>query len=230
MLTMDSDSLSATKYIGWERKDSVSNVALPEQAETGMSATPYRKDRERQGFLWHIGPVLVEAKMDVLVPKRYRNVVIFKYIKACYEKGRSMIVFSDSLEHLEIMAADCLFSGIADHDIGFYVGVPNDFYKPATGKDQKEMRKQHALRPILFSTYKMASEATNLPWLDTCLMCTPRSGVEQIVGRIRREYEDKKQPIVVDFVDQGSNVLGAYAGNREKWYASIGAPIVRYSA
>jgi superfamily II DNA or RNA helicase len=75
----------------------------------------------------------------------------------------------------------------------------------------------------------MASEATNIPWADTCLLMTPRAAVEQIVGRIRREYENKKDPVVIDLVDNDSVVLATYAQSRKKWYASIGAEIKEFS-
>jgi superfamily II DNA or RNA helicase len=232
---------------------------FPSKLRLGMSATPYRKDGKDKVFLWHIGEVLVEATTEMMIPKVLsqktgwrtsiphdfgnislllkpmahntpRNQIILKYLLAAYQKGRSTVVFSDSLVHLNILAEMCYMS-VAQENVGFYVGTPNNAYLPAKlRRDQNEMRKQHSTRPILFATYAMAKVGTNLPWLDTCILTTPKADVTQIVGRIRREYEDKKEPVVIDLVDDSSHVLAAYARTREKWYASIGAPIVRYSA
>jgi len=54
----------------------------------------------------------------------------------------------------------------------------------------------------------------------------PRSNVVQPVGRIRREYPNKKDPVVIDIIDDDSPVFASYARNRQKWYRGIGAEII----
>lgn len=235
---------------------------FPSKHRLGMSATPWRKDGKDQVFTWHIGPVMVQARLEVLIPKvliqrtgwkipassagqiphdfgnisllmkpmcrnPQRNAMILQYLKSAYEKGRNTIAFTDNLEHIDIMADLLLGSGIPETDIGYYIGLPSAVYG-GPKKGQADIRKQHSTRKIVLSTYKMASEATNLPWLDTCVMMTPRADVEQIVGRIRREYEDKSFPLVVDLMDDDSLVLAQYAKSRAKWYASLGCEIKRF--
>ena len=73
----------------------------------------------------------------------------------------------------------------------------------------------------------MASEATDLPWMDTCILATPRSDVVQIVGRVLRQYPNKKQPIVIDIIDDDSTILLNFARKRRKWYDQIGAAVQR---
>lgn len=235
---------------------------FPSRHRLGMSATPWRKDGKDRVFTWHIGPVMVEAKMEVLIPKilihrsgwkipassagqiphdfgnitllmkpmcrnPQRNAIILEYLKSTYEKGRNTIAFTDNLEHIDIMADLLLGAGIPEADVGYYIGIPSEVYG-GPKKGQAEIRRQHSTRRILLSTYKMASEATNLPWLDTCIMMTPRSNVEQIVGRIRREYDDKKPPVVIDIEDVDGLVLEQYAKSRRKWYESLGCEIKRF--
>ena len=55
---------------------------------------------------------------------------------------------------------------------------------------------------------------------------TPKADVIQIVGRIRREYDDKKRPVVIDLQDVDSPVLAAYGKARCRWYQSLGAELV----
>lgn len=234
---------------------------FPSKHRLGMSATPWRKDGKDRVFNWHIGPVMVQAKMEVMIPKVLiqrsgwkipgaggqiphdfgnisllmkpmcrnlnRNMLIVRYLMSAYEKGRNTIAFSDNLEHLDIIADLLLAAGIPETGIGYYVGIPSAVYG-GPKKGQINIRKQHATRKILLATYKMASEATNLPWLDTCILMTPRADVEQIVGRIRREYDDKQFPLVVDFVDDDSFVLAQYAKARLAWYTSLGCEIKRF--
>jgi superfamily II DNA or RNA helicase len=238
---------------------------FPAKYRLGMSATPFRKDGKDQVFQWHIGPVRVEATMEVLVPKvlyhqsgwkiprsangekiphdfgnislllkpigrnHERNALIVQYLHSTYERGRNCIAFSDNLEHLTIIADMLRAKGIPEEKIGYYVGAPNDVYKSKGKAAQLKERGQHRYRQILLSTYKMASEATNIPWLDTVIMMTPKANVEQIVGRIRREYDDKKPPVVIDIVDRDSLVLSHYAKARLRWYKELGCDVKFYS-
>ena len=59
---------------------------------------------------------------------------------------------------------------------------------------------------------------TDIPALDTAILADPRSDVEQVVGRILRVHPSKKDPVVLDLVDQDSPVFAGYANKRNRWY------------
>lgn len=67
---------------------------------------------------------------------------------------------------------------------------------------------------ILIATYALAKEGLDIPELDTLHLATPtkdKSTVIQSVGRIERNIEGKKQPIVYDYVDKSiPYCVGAY--------------------
>jgi len=156
-----------------------------------------------------------------------RNHILCRFIDAAYNKGRHIIVFCDTTEHLENLNKMLVKDyGIDKQEMGFYVGLT--YYKG--GKSEKEaVRQQAKEKRIILATYKMASEATDIPRLDCAVLGTPRGDVNQIVGRIRRDFPSKKQPVVFDPLDSGSKVLNAYAGSRFKWYTEIGAPVKNIS-
>jgi superfamily II DNA or RNA helicase len=54
----------------------------------------------------------------------------------------------------------------------------------------------------------MCAEGLDIPRLDTLLLATPRSNVEQSVGRILRAHPAKAQPRVLDVVDEYSVFQG----------------------
>ena len=135
-------------------------------------------------------------------------------IKQALEKGRKIVVFSTLHDHLKAIHRLCIKSGISGRQMGFYLG--------ATTKAEKEHREREKVKPLLLTTYTMCAEGTNLPWLDTCILAMPRSNVNQPVGRIRREYPDKAQPVVIDILDADSPIFAAYAAARVKWYRSLG--------
>ena len=59
--------------------------------------------------------------------------------------------------------------------------------------------KESESKKIVLATYSMAAEALDIKTLTTLIMATPKTDIEQSVGRILREKHS--QPIVVDIID-----------------------------
>jgi superfamily II DNA or RNA helicase len=64
--------------------------------------------------------------------------------------------------------------------------------------------KEHALKEsetktVIIATYSMASEALDIKTLTTLIMATPKTDIEQAVGRILREKHSN--PLIIDIVD-----------------------------
>lgn len=72
--------------------------------------------------------------------------------------------------------------------VGFYVG----------GMKEKDLKITEGKR-IVLATYAMAAEALDIKTLSTLVMATPKTDIEQSVGRILREKH--ANPIVVDIID-----------------------------
>ena len=144
-----------------------------------------------------------------------RNELLCNLIHSAYLKGRNIVVFTSFLNHMSILQWGVEKMGIPSKDIGCYQG--------ASTKSEKLHREKIKGRRVLFTTYIMMAEGTDLPWLDTCILAMPRSAVTQAIGRIRREYENKKFPLVIDIFDRDSPVFSGYGGRRLKWYKSINA-------
>lgn len=72
--------------------------------------------------------------------------------------------------------------------VGFYVG----------GMKEKDLKVTEGKR-IVLATYAMAAEALDIKTLSTLVMATPKTDIEQSVGRILRAKH--ASPIVVDIID-----------------------------
>jgi superfamily II DNA or RNA helicase len=144
-----------------------------------------------------------------------RNAMVVRACRSAYDKGRFIVVFSDYIDHLERLYEAIRSSGIPARDLGMYIG---------TGVSKRDLDLALGKRVIL-ATYGKMGEGTSIPWLDTCILAGPRADVIQPVGRIRREYENKQQPVVIDLVDDDSFVYKNYAESRARWYRSIDAEI-----
>lgn len=155
--------------------------------------------------------------INMLARHAGRNELITRMVLGGYRKNRRVVVFSDRKNQLEVLRAAAMMGGAKEDDTAMYVS--------GIGKGA---RAEAVRRPLIFATYGMMNLGTNIPWLDACVLATPRADVEQTVGRIRREWPDKPEPVVVDIVDDTSPVLLRYAATRAQFYARVGAKVVDY--
>ena len=84
-----------------------------------------------------------------------------------------------------------LHDAIAEREIatvGYYVG----------GMKESALKKTEE-KQVVIATYAMAAEALDIKTLCTLIMVTPKTDIEQSVGRILRS--DHEMPVVVDIVD-----------------------------
>jgi superfamily II DNA or RNA helicase len=72
--------------------------------------------------------------------------------------------------------------------VGYYIG----------GMKEKALKETES-KMVVIATYAMAAEALDIKTLTTLIMATPKTDIEQSVGRILREKHSN--PIVVDIVD-----------------------------
>lgn len=158
----------------------------------------------------------------MLAKSDYRNKLMVKYMLAAYKKDRIQIFFSDLAveKHLGKIKQLLMKGGVPPTDIGYYVGTING--KASTKKELSTV----AGKKIILATFGMMSEGTDIPWLDMCTLGTPRAQVLQPVGRVLREYPNKKQPIVLDFVDIDSPVYKKFYYKRKAQYNKVGADII----
>ena len=64
----------------------------------------------------------------------------------------------------------------------------------------------------------MAQEALDIPSVDVGILATPHADVEQAVGRSLRFLDGKKQPVIIDIVDDEQHVCIPFFAKRERLY------------
>ena len=141
------------------------------------------------------GTIIYNELISFLCEDERRNAIIVRNIKECFEKGRKQVVLCQRVEHCELLAELIAKEGIK--------------VEVATGKTSNKKRNEilndNADWKVLISTYALLKEGVSIKTLDTLHMTTPvkdKATVVQCVGRIERYLENKKQPIVYDYVDQ----------------------------
>ena len=193
----------------------------------GLSATMNRKDGTTKVFKMFLGDVVYKGKRDtefdvVVRAIDYKvnddefNEIKYDFrgnpqfstmiSKLCEYNHRSefiLRVLRDMLaenpsQQIMILAHNkCLLKylfdaikhrSIADGSVGYYIG----------GMKEAAL-KESETKKVVIATYSMAAEALDIKTLTTLIMATPKTDIEQSVGRILREKHS--QPIVVDIID-----------------------------
>jgi superfamily II DNA or RNA helicase len=203
----------------------------------GLTATPNRSDGLTKVFNWFLGDIVYKGKkqtMDNVYVKvldykdenpeycklelgydgkpicarminnvanyQSRTDIIIETIKTVMEEeGRKMLVLSDRREHLKLMHAKLTE---LEFDVGFYLG----------GMKQKDLDISEK-KDIILGTFSMSSEALDIPALNTLFMTTPKSNIEQSVGRILRKKHEIR-PMVIDFKDNFRPFLNQHLKRR----------------
>jgi superfamily II DNA or RNA helicase len=194
----------------------------------GLSATMNRKDGTTKVFKMFLGDVIFKGKRDeerevvVRAIDYYVNDEEFNreatdfrgnpaystmISKLCEYNRRSdfiLTIISDMLienpnQQIMILAHNksllkYLHDAVKHRNIasvGYYIG------------GMKEVAlKETETKKIVIATYSMAAEALDIKSLTTLIMATPKTDIEQSIGRILREKHS--QPIVVDIIDSHS--------------------------
>ena len=87
--------------------------------------------------------------------------------------------------------------GICGGDVGYYVG----------GMKEAALKESEG-RKVIIATYSMAAEALDIKTLTTLIMATPKTDIEQAVGRILRDKH--ASPLVIDIIDGHSIFLNQW--------------------
>jgi len=210
----------------------------------GLSATMIRKDGTTNVFKMFLGDVLFRGKHEVVydvevrlisysnddekfnhVIKNYKGNVIYSSMisKLCDFEPRSLFILHllhDLLierkgQQIMLLAHNrCLLEWFhlkltqASVSVGFYVG----------GMKEAAL-KESETRQVILATYSMASEALDIKTLTTLIMATPKTDIEQAVGRILRVKHSS--PLVIDIADSHLPFQGQ-AKKRLKFYKNQG--------
>jgi len=218
----------------------------------GLSATLDRKDGLRKVIEMFLGPPVFSKKredtqMRVRMVKYYdenpaysrerlmfngkrniaqmvtaltefkpRNEVILQELQTIFdtEPERQIMILSDRRMHLKLLARE--IEQRFQRTVGFYVG----------GMKQADLDIS-ATKNVVLATNSMASEALDIPSLNTLFLVTPLSTVEQQVGRIQRQKPSERKyiPLTVDIWDDFS-IFKTQGIRRIQFYKKNGYEVV----
>jgi len=221
---------------------------LPARFVLGVSATPDRSDGLERVLYWLLGPLcftyqrtvettgiagavavrFVEysegpqneivykdgrlgfAAMSVALSQDpQRNALLLQLVADALDQGRQRILVLTSFrEHLLYLASE-LRKSVQTAEL----------HGTASGSELAHARS--AAVKVIVATYSFVEEGYDDDALDTLVLATPRSRIQQSVGRIERTRAGKLRPLVLDLVDTWS-IYARMRYKRRAFYRSRG--------
>ena len=171
-----------------------------------------------QDLFRNISELLTSSKMPTcLLPEKNDEDKPSKKIKKKekQEKQKSIVPFlkdEDDEEKEKVLSKKWspFEEQMARDEIGFYIG----------GMKEAELKASEN-KTFILATYNYVSEGCDLAGLDTLVLASPKTSMEQIVGRILRQKKEDRinTPLVLDICDNFSFYPSQYQ-KRRKYYKS----------
>ena len=136
---------------------------------------------------------------DLLIENNNQQIMVLAHNKSI------LTYLYDAIKHRKI----------ADSSVGYYIG----------GMKQKALKESETCK-IVIATYAMAAEALDIKTLTTLIMATPKTDIEQAVGRILRVKHSK--PVVIDIIDNHGLFKNQWA-KRKQFYKRQNYKIIQNS-
>lgn len=208
----------------------------------GFSATPNRKDGLEHVLFWLLGPTSfvfqrlpsVTGKTQTVTVKRVRGVKIddvFMYGgKLAFAAMLNSIAENEARNaQIVTLVHDLLpsrkkilvITALRGHCDALAEGLRALGPVRVLHGGTKKRDRENTVCQMLVATYGLLEEGFDDADLDTLVLCTPRSTVQQTVGRIERTKTGKAVPLVLDIVDHNS-VFFAMWQKRKRFYVSRG--------
>lgn len=218
-----------------DRKDGCMSLVTNHFGEVAVSMgtealeAECRVIRYSDPFAYKIAKLPPPTILKILVKSKTRNGIITDTVKIAWKRGRCILVLSDRIEHLQTLQAMAIKAGIPEKQTALYVGSYKVGGKSKTvGQGYlRSIREQVGKSvKVVYATYAMMKEGTDMPPLDCGIDATPRADGIQAIGRIRRPLPGKLLPVWFTIIDTQIPIFAAYAKARLRDYASKNVTII----
>ena len=220
-------------------KFSECSIHIPSKYTYGLSATPYRYDGNGDIIEFHLGKIFedddesgtMKAKVTVILldyevdtPRRH------KYIHwgGEFQRSRYLNMLKKS-KPLNSVVRGLLTRLKGERDLICIVErikYIEELYEWISSPSKSKFCGSASLDAlkykVTFATPGKCRDGIDAPWKDSVIMTSPITNIKQLTGRIIRESENKKTPLIIDLVDYGCSRMGKTFFNRNKFYKKKG--------
>ena len=149
-----------------------------------------------------------------------RNQLIVEDVEKVLKEGRTPLVLTERLEHVERLE---LLLKEKNIDVRVLTGQMKSKERRESIKLLEENAKEEPF--VLLATGKLIGEGFDLPKLDTLMLAMPvawKGTITQYVGRLHRPWSGKEEVRIYDYVDLFVPVLDRMYKKRLSAYKSLG--------
>jgi superfamily II DNA or RNA helicase len=193
----------------------------------GLSATPDRKDGLSKVFEFYLGDMVYCIKdrepdtVDVKLIKYSNDDPIYclpemnytgkmnlpaMITKVCSYENRTKIFLTEIEEMVKINRRILVLSERRKHLVDFYNYLVDNkicscgYY--VGGMKQKDLD-ESATKQVVLGTFHLASEGMDVPSLNTIILASPKTDIQQSIGRIFRQKPEEREhnPLIIDLID-----------------------------
>lgn len=160
---------------------------------------------------------------EELLHDERRNQMICADVLGTLRAGRSPLVLTERVEHIEALAK--MLSPVANL-IVLHGGLSKKDLKAALARVSENPGDAHR---VILATGKLVGEGFDDPRLDTLFLALPiswRGTVAQYVGRLHRLHEGKREVRVYDYADLNVPMLSRMFDKRCRGYEALGYAIL----
>ena len=214
---------------------------IPARYLGGFSATPSRKDNLEYALYWLLGPtafvyqripsitgktgtVIVNKLPGYLIntPFTFHKTSVFTQLlsQIAAHEERNAQILTLVIDQAKTRKRILLLSAFREHAQTLAkkiedAGIPVKLLLGGAKATDDESYK------CAVATYSLLELGYDDKTLDTLILCTPKSTIQQTVGRVERAHPGKFTPIVFDIVDKNPILLGMWK-KRLAFYKSRG--------
>lgn len=164
---------------------------------------------------------------EALSTDEVRNRLIVDDVSKAIKDGRTPIIFTNLTSHVRLLAE--MLSPYANHVVSL-IGADSTKEKRRAMEKLEEIPASESL--IIIATGKYIGEGFDYPRLDTLFLVLPiswKGNIAQYAGRLHRDYDNKKDVCIYDYVDIRVPLCDSMYRKRLKGYASVGYGVLQSS-
>lgn len=200
------------KVINWYMGPQLYYEEQPNNSNVICNMIYYSVSKENENFKTYILRGTDKANRSKMITNltqiKSRNTLCIKIIDQLLREGRKVLILGGRIDHLKVLEIRLNEFNNSAFTTGLYIGEMKK-------KELIESEKANAI----FGSYQMAQEGLDIGDLDSLVLVTPISDIQQSIGRILRKTDYKHTPTVYDICDQ-LPVFISQSNKRRKYYLS----------
>lgn len=219
--------LSATP----KREDGLENIIFMQCGPIRHKVTPQEQAAE-QTFTRRMLPRFTRIRLKNLEPNvRYDQVLD----QICQHEARNRLIVEDVMASLSQGRTPFVVTKLKSHAKLLAEKLENEGCEPflliGEGTNREKEERLHAVKSVssdeklvIVATGSYVGEGFDLPRLDTLFLASPFSSdrvITQYSGRLHREWDNKQEVVVCDYVDANVPMLERMYKKRLKCYAKL---------